>query len=113
MNELENGDSGEKDLMDQLMDETPRKGGLVQYDDLENGQLICVHSIKGSNDAATIMGQAIMVNAVCFPFFTATIYGSGEPLILDVRFLNLMKVTQEFADSQKRVALKPKRGPQE
>jgi hypothetical protein len=111
MNELEN-DGNEKDLMEQLMDETPRKGALVQYDDLENGQLICVHSIKGSNDAAPIMGQAMTVNAVCFPFFMATLYSNDEPLTLDARFLNLMKVTKEFADVQKK-ASRPKRGPQE
>ena len=109
MNDLEN-DGNEKDLLDELMDETPRKGALIQEDDLEAGMLLCVHSIKGMNDAAPIMGQAMTVNAICLPFFMATIYGSGEMLTLDVRFLRLMKVTQEFADIQKKVARR--RGPQ-
>lgn len=112
MNDLEN-DGNEKELLDGLMEETPRKGGLLQLDDLENGQLICVHSIKGSNDAAPIMGQAMTVNAICFPFFIATIYGSGEVLTLDVRFLNLMKCNKEFAEAQKQRNVQVvKRGPQ-
>lgn len=112
MNDLEN-DGNERELLDQLMEETPRKGGLLQYDDLETDQLICVHSIKGSNDAAPIMGQAMIVNAVCFPFFIGTIYASGEVLTLDVRFLKLMKCSKEFADAQKKAVMRPKRGPQE
>jgi hypothetical protein len=109
MNDLEN-DGNEKDLLDGLMEETPRKGGLLQNDDLEVGQLICVHSIKGTNDAAPIMGQALTVNAICFPFFIATVYATGDSLTLDVRFLHFMKCSKEFADAQKSAA--PRRGPQ-
>lgn len=109
MNDLEN-DGNEKDLLDELMDETPRKGALIQEDDLETGMLLCVHSIKGSNDAAPIMGQAMTVNAVCLPFFMATVYGINEMLTLDVRFLRLMKCNQEFADAQKKAVTR--RGPQ-
>jgi len=111
MNDLEN-DGNEKDLLDELMEETPTKGALLQFDDLEAGQLICVHSIKGSNDAAPIMGQAMTVNAVCFPFFVASLYANGEVLTLDVRFLNLMKCNKEFAEAQKKAAMAHKRGPQ-
>lgn len=104
MNELEN------DLVDELMDETPRKGMFIHEDDLTVGQLLCVHSIKGSNDAAPIMGQAMKVTAVCLPYFLAKLVTNNELLTLDVRWLRMMVVTPEFAAAQKNSP--PKRGPQ-
>jgi hypothetical protein len=106
MQDLEN--EGEKELMDEL--ESPRKGGIfLMEDDLEAGQLICVHSIKCTNDAAPIMGQSLTITSVCLPYFTATIYADpNELLTLDVRYLRLMKVTEDFAKAQLR--MKPKRG---
>lgn len=108
MNELENDGN---ELMDELMDETPRKGTFVHEDDLEVGQLLCVHSIKGCNDAAPIMGQSLVVTSVCLPYFTATLYTNPQELLtLDVRFLRMMKVTKEFAEAQKKV--QKRSGPQ-
>jgi len=101
---------GSKDLLDALMDETSRKGMIVQEDDLVVGQLLCVHSIKGTDDAAPIMGQSMIVTAICLPYFTAKLLASNELLTLDVRFLRMMAVTAEFAKSQKQDL--PKRGPQ-
>lgn len=107
MQDLEN--EGEKELMDEL--ESPRKGGIfLMEDDLEVGQLICVHSVKFTNDAAPIMGQSLTITSVCLPYFTATIYADPDELLtLDVRYLRLMKVTEDFAKAQKRI--KSKRGP--
>jgi hypothetical protein len=97
--------------VNELMESVPRSGTLLMEDDLEAGQLICVHSIKGTTDAAPIMGQSLTITSVCLPYFTAILYADPDELLtLDVRYLRLMKVTEEFAKAQKR--MKPKRGPQ-
>jgi len=48
------------------------------------------------------MGQAFLVTTICLPFFTAKLCcNPQEVLTLDCRYVNLMRVTQEFADAQK------------
>lgn len=79
-----------------------KHGGLVREDDLEKNQLLCVHSIKGTTEAAPIMGQALLVTAICLPFFTAKLVSNPqEVLTLDCRSVNLMRVTRDFAEAQK------------
>lgn len=85
-----------------LESELKHGGMLIREDDLEKNQLHCVHSIKGTTDAAPIMGQAFLVTAICLPYFVAKLCcNPQEVLTLDCRYLNLMQVTQDFAEAQK------------
>lgn len=86
------------------------KGVLIYEDDLAEGQLLAVHSIKGTNDAAPIMGQAFKVVAVCLPYLVCSLCRGNEPLTVDVRYLNLMKVSEQFAAAQGN--LPTRKGPQ-
>jgi hypothetical protein len=49
-----------------------------------------------------IMGQAAEVKAVNLPFLVTTFSSDPEkaPYVLDVRFLNFMRVSQEFERAQ-------------
>jgi hypothetical protein len=74
---------------------------LLAPDDLNVDDLVTIHSIKADNTTTCpAMGVALQVKAINFPYFTVRTMG-GQPLIMDTRFLNFMRVTQEYADSQK------------
>lgn len=88
---------------DAVLEAELKHGGmLIREDDLEKDQLLCVHSIKDTPEAAPIMGQAFLVTAICLPYFTAKLVSNPqEVLTLDCRYVNLMRVTQDFAEAQR------------
>lgn len=87
----------------------PKKGGVIlAEDDLEVGQYVCVYNIKQHPDSAEpIMGQSLLIKAVCLPYVAAELQSEPQKptLTLDVRFLNLMRVTQEYVDAQLKGAI--------
>lgn len=95
---------------EKVVEKEERIGLIVREDDLEVGQLLCVHSIKGEAGATSIMGQPLKVKAICLPFLVAEFLLNNEPLTLDVRYLKFMRITEEFAAAQK--ARVQKKGPQ-
>ncbi len=98
-------------MIAQDQDETPEKvpplesvKGRLYEDDLEVGQYVCVFNLKREpQDAVPIMGQSILIKAVCLPYFVGQLLSdSSEPILtLDCRFLNMMRVTKEFVDAQR------------
>ena len=75
---------------------------IVQPDDLEVGQLIAIHAFKYSDEPGPFHGMAVRVKAINLPFVVALpmMDVNDSPVTLDVRFLNLMKVTEEYAKAQ-------------
>jgi hypothetical protein len=87
---------------------TPKKGGIIMAeDDLEVGQYICVYNLKHHPESAEqIMGQSMLIKAVCLPYIAAELQSEPQKptLTLDVRFLNLMRVTKEYVEAQSKGA---------
>ena len=81
-----------------------RRGGLIlAEDDLEVGQYVCVYNLKQAPDeGASILGQSLQIQAICLPYFVGQLLSDpSEPVLtLDCRFLNLMKVSEEFVQAQ-------------
>ena len=87
----------------QPQNENKRGGMILQPDDLDVGMNVCVYSLKKSpEEGAAILGQSLKIQAICFPYFVGQLLSDpSEPVLtLDVRFLNLMKVTDEFVAAQ-------------
>lgn len=83
------------------MDETtPRKGLYVAPDDLTVGQHFAVVGCKCHDNPVPIGGMAFKVTAINFPFLVGKLVGNGESLTLDTRFLNFMRVTDEYVAAQ-------------
>jgi hypothetical protein len=83
--------------------DTQTGGVVLGPDDFEVGQLVCVYNMKKAPDeAASIMGQSVEIKAICLPYFVVKVLSdASNPIItLDSRFLNMMKVTKEFAQAQ-------------
>lgn len=84
--------------------EVPFAKGRLYEDDLAAGQYVCVLNLKRDpRDAVPIMGQSILIKAVCLPYFVGQLLSDpSEPILtLDCRFLNMMRVTKEFVDAQR------------
>jgi len=94
----------EQEDYDDAMEETPRKrvGVMLAEDDLEVGQYVCVYNLKKTEDGAPIMGQSLHIQAICLPYFVGKLLSDpSEPVLtLDCRYLNLMRVTEEFVKAQ-------------
>jgi len=99
------------DDMPEVHTDKARKGGVVMAeDDLEVGQYICVYNLKRCPDEPeSIMGQSLQIKAICLPYIAAELQSdpSKPVLTLDVRYLNLMKVTKEYVEAQSRGAMPP------
>lgn len=97
-----------QDEDDNIPDVSPRKGGMMlAEDDLEVGQYVCVYNLKKEpNEGAPIMGQSLHIKAICLPYFVGQLLSDpSEPVLtLDVRYLNLMRVTKEFVEAQQQGA---------
>jgi hypothetical protein len=91
-------------------DDTPTRttiGVRLAEDDLEVGQYVCVYNLKKDpNEGAPIMGQSLHIKAICLPYFVGQLLSDpSEPVLtLDVRYLNLMRVTKEFVEAQQQGA---------
>jgi hypothetical protein len=80
---------------------TNMSGVILAPDDLRAGETVCVHSLKQTPDhAAQILGLSFQVKAICLPFIVGQFLSDGAKLTLDCRFLNLMRVSPEFAAAQ-------------
>ncbi len=82
------------------MDDTPRKGLFVAQDDLTVGQHYAVVGCKCHDNPVPVGGLAFKVLAINFPFIVGKLVTNGESLTLDTRFLNLMRVTDEYVAAQ-------------
>lgn len=85
--------------------ETPQRktvGVMLAEDDMEVGQYVCVYNLKKTEDGAPIMGQSLHIQAICLPYFVGKLLSDpSEPVLtLDCRYLNLMRVTEEFVKAQ-------------
>lgn len=97
------------DTLEPQKETKPKSGFFVQADDLEKGQLLAVHSIKDTTENNQIMGQAFKVAEICLPFMTVNLVSSPWHVVtLDARYLNFMRVTEDYAKSQ----APHKKGPQ-
>jgi hypothetical protein len=88
---------------EQPQNENKRGGMILQPDDLDVGMSVCVYSLKQKPDeGAAILGQSLKIQAICFPYFVGQLLSDpSEPVLtLDIRFLNLMKVSDEFVKAQ-------------
>lgn len=77
-----------------------KKGLLLAADDLEVGKYVAVHSAKESNDPLPFFGVAAEVRAINLPFVVVQPVGCKDTATVDVRYLNLMPVTEEFVRAQ-------------
>jgi hypothetical protein len=78
-----------------------RKSSILAPDDLEVGGLYTVHSLKGSDQPIPIAGLAFRVTAINLPFFVARLANpTVPPVTLDVRYLDFMRVSEEYAKAQ-------------
>jgi hypothetical protein len=77
-----------------------KKGLLLAPDDLEGGMYIAVHSVKGSHKPMQYFGHAGEITAINLPFVVVRVVGGMEVATLDVRYLNLMPVTEDFVLAQ-------------
>lgn len=77
-----------------------KKGLLLAVDDLEVGKYVAIHSVKGSNQAFPFLGHAGVIRAINLPFVVVKPVGNPELDTLDVRYLNLMPVTDDFVRAQ-------------
>ena len=80
-----------------------KKGLLLAADDLEVGKYVAIHSVKGSNRAHPFFGHAGEIRAINLPFVIVKPVNNPEIDTLDVRYLNLMPVSDEFVRAQKGV----------
>jgi hypothetical protein len=83
---------------------TRRTGLIVQPDDLEVGQFYAVYGLKnGSEEPVQISGMAFKLLAMNLPFVVGKMAAdpAHPPLTFDTRFLNFMRVTDEFAQAQR------------
>ena len=85
-------------------DHAKRKGCFLQPDDLEAGQLICVHSCT-DGDRVAGEGMALKVLAVQLPFVVVKPLGNPcwQPCTFNVADYRLMRVSEEFARAQQEV----------
>jgi hypothetical protein len=80
------------------------RGVILAEDDLNVGDKVCVYSLKHHpNEGAPILGQALEVKAIQLPYFIGKVLSDeNEPVVtLDCRFLNLMRVSDEFVQAQR------------
>jgi hypothetical protein len=77
-----------------------RKGLLLAPDDLAVGRFIAVHSIKGSSQLLPFFGLASEVMAINLPFVIVRPVGGHDPATVDVRYVNLMPVTDDYVRAQ-------------
>jgi hypothetical protein len=82
------------------MNKHERKGLLLAPDDLAIGKYVAIHSVKGSDQAFPFFGHAAEIRAINLPFVVVRVVGNPEIDTLDVRYLNLMPVTEEFVQAQ-------------
>jgi len=77
-------------------------GCLVAPDDLEIGQHYAVHSLRQNPGMPLpIAGEAFRLIAVQLPFVVGQLVAQDAPLTIDLRFINIMRVSEQFAVAQR------------
>jgi len=83
----------------------PRRTGVIVHpDDLEVGQYYAVLGLRnGSEESVQIAGMAFRLLAINLPFIVGKLASdpSHPPLTFDVRFLTLMRVTDDYVNAQR------------
>jgi hypothetical protein len=84
------------------------KGLVLAPDDVTLGDWIAVYKVKENDTPQPIYGQAIKVTAIQLPFILGklAVEPRHPPVTLDVRFLDLMRVNEEYAKAQSEGASK-------
>jgi len=82
------------------MNKRKRSSLLLAPDDLEVGKFIAVHSVKGSDQPLPFFGIASEIKAIDLPFVVVKPVSGNETATIDVRYLNLMRVSEEFVLAQ-------------
>jgi len=77
-----------------------RKSLLLAPDDLEVGKYVAVHSLKDSKQALPFSGHASEIRAINLPFVVVKPVGDYGIITIDVRYLNLMSISEEFVQAQ-------------
>lgn len=79
----------------------PKKSLFLYPDDLEPGQLLCIHSRSDDEDFPGA-GHALKVLAVQLPFVVVKPLGNPcyPPAIFNVADFRLMKISEQFARAQ-------------
>jgi hypothetical protein len=83
---------------------TRSHGTIIQMDDMELGQFYAVHGYKyNAEQPVSIAGMAFKLTAMNLPFCIGKLVSdpSNPPLTFDARYLNFMKVTDEFVQAQR------------
>lgn len=77
-----------------------RNGLLLAADDLQRGQLVTIHNWRDRREWG--MGVALRVEAINLPYLIVQPLNDAEarPVILDLRRLRLMRVSEEYARAQ-------------
>jgi hypothetical protein len=76
-------------------------GLLVAPDDLEVGTFVTVHSIKERpNRTLPFFGIAVQIKAINMPYVVVLPVGQTDAATLDIRYLNLMPVSDDFVKAQ-------------
>src|SRR5690242_5361577 len=81
----------------------PRKKGIVlPFDDIQVGDWIAVYRIKDVDTPQPIYGQALKVTSISLPFVIGRLASErGQPPVtLDSRFLEVVRVSEEYATAQ-------------
>lgn len=78
------------------------KGMILATDDITVGDWIAVYKIKESDTPQPIYGQAMKVTAINLPFVLGklAVEPRHPPVTLDVRYLDLMRVNEDYAKAQ-------------
>jgi hypothetical protein len=82
------------------MKKRKRKSLLLAPDDLEIGKYVAVHSIKGTKHTLPFFGQAAQITAINLPFVVAKPVSDNGIATIDLRYLNLMPVSEEYVKAQ-------------
>jgi hypothetical protein len=81
------------------MPKSQKKGIVLPFDDLKVDDWITVYKIKEVDTPQPIYGQAIKVTSICLPFVIGRMAGN-QPITLDSRFLEVMRISEEYATAQ-------------
>ena len=79
-------------------------GLIVQADDLEVGQFFAVYGQKfGLEEPIPVSGMAFRVTAMNLPFVVGKLACdlAHPPITFDARFLNFMKVSEDYVQAQR------------
>lgn len=77
-----------------------RNGLLLAPDDLQQGLLVTIHHWRDRREWG--MGVALRIEAINLPYLVVQPLNDAEarPVILDLRRMRLMRVSEEFARAQ-------------